>query len=135
MDTTTSSPMVLFDGDCNFCNRSVQFVLDHEADSAFRFAASRSVPGQQALKECDLGCEPGSIVVIEAGRCYTKSSASIQLAKHLRMPWRLLGLLALIPRPIRDFGYNIIAANRYRISRRMPTCRVVSAAVAARFLA
>jgi predicted DCC family thiol-disulfide oxidoreductase YuxK len=134
MDATTPGPLVLFDGDCNFCNRSVQFVLDHEADHAFRFAASSSAPGQQALKACGLGCEPGSIIVIEAGRCYTKSSATVQLAKHLRMPWRLLGLLALIPRPIRDFGYNIIAANRHRISRRMTTCRVVTAGAAARFL-
>ena len=134
MPAPNSQALVLFDGECNFCNRSVQFVLDHEADSAFRFAASRSQPGQQALEGCGMGCQPGSIVVIEDGRCYTKSSATIQLSRHLRKPWNLLGLLVVIPTPIRDLAYDFIAANRHRISRRMPQCRVATAGIASRFL-
>ena len=135
MTAAAPNRLVLFDGNCNFCNRSVQFVLDHEADDGFCFAASRSQPGQQALQDCGLGCQPGSIVVIEAGRCYTKSGATIRLARHLRMPWNLLGLMVVIPAPVRDFAYDFIAANRHRISRRMPQCRIATAGIAARFLA
>lgn len=134
-----SSPVVLFDGDCNFCNRSVQFVLDHEADGRLRFASSSSSAGRAALVGCGMGgnggCGPGSIVVIEAGRCYTKSSATIRLARYLRRPWNWLGLIVVIPAPLRDMAYEFIARNRHRISGRMPQCRVVGPAVAARFLA
>ena len=134
MNSSSSGTLVLFDGDCNFCNRSVQFILDHEADQTLRFASSRSEVGQRALAECGLGCQPGSIVVIEDGRCFTKSSASLRLARHLRKPWSWLSLLSIIPRPIRDFGYGIVAKNRHRISGKMSHCRVASPADAARFV-
>jgi predicted DCC family thiol-disulfide oxidoreductase YuxK len=135
MSSSASSALVLFDGECNFCNRSIQFILDHEADRTTRFAASRSTPGQAALAGCGLGCQPGSIVVIEDGRCFTKSSATIQLARHLRKPWNLLGLMVVIPKPVRDLAYDFIAANRHRISRRLPQCRVAAPGDAGRFLA
>lgn len=127
--------LVLFDGECNFCNRSIQFILKHEADQSIRFAPSVSAAGQSALRGCGLHCRPGSIVVIEAGRCYTKSSATIRLALHLKAPWKLLSLLVVIPAPIRDLVYEWIAANRYRISGRMPHCRVGKPSEMARFLA
>ena len=129
-----SNPLVLFDGECNFCNRSIQFILDHEVDRDIRFAASRSPAGQKALGGCGLGCQPGSIVVIESGRCYTKSSATIRLARRLRKPWNLLGLMVMIPAPIRDLVYEFIAANRHGISRRLPHCRVADPSVAGRFI-
>lgn len=127
--------MVLFDGECNLCNRSIQFILDHEADSDIRFAPSRSAPGLKALRACGLGCQPGTVVVVESGRCYTKSNATICLARHLRKPWNLLGLMVVIPAPIRDLAYEFIAANRYKISRSMPHCRTAATPIAARFLA
>jgi predicted DCC family thiol-disulfide oxidoreductase YuxK len=129
-----SSPLVLFDGECNFCNRSIQFVLDHEIDSEIRFTSSASPPGQEAMQTCGFGCGAGSIVVIESGRCYTKSSATIRLARHLRRPWNFLGLIVMIPAPMRDLIYEFIAANRHRISGRMPHCRIAGPAVARRFL-
>jgi len=135
MARPTSNVLVLFDGECNFCNRSIQFILDHEVNRSIRFAASRSRPGQAALCGCGLGCQPGSIVVIEDGRCFTKSSATIQLARHLRKPWNLLALMVMIPTPVRDLAYDFIAANRHRISRRLPQCRVGAPGDVARFLA
>ena len=135
MPTPASSPLVLFDGECNLCNRSIQFILDHEIGHDIRFAASRSPAGQEALGGCGLACRPGSIVVIESGRCYTKSSATIRLARHLRKPWNLLGLLAMIPAPMRDRAYEFIAANRHGISRRLAHCRIAEPSVAGRFLA
>ena len=134
MDLIAPHSLVLFDGECNFCNRSIQFILDHEIDRSLRFASSRSASGQAALSECRLGCEPGSIMVIENGRCFTKSSASIQLTRHLRSPWRWLGLLVIIPTPIRDMAYEFIAANRHRISGGMAHCRAAAAGDEGRFL-
>jgi predicted DCC family thiol-disulfide oxidoreductase YuxK len=135
MPVPTSAPLVLFDGDCNFCNRSVQFVLDHEADHEMRFASSSSSIGQKSLRDCGLRCRPGSIVVIKDGRCYTKSSATIRLARHLKAPWNLLELIVMIPTPIRDLVYEFIAANRHRISGRMAHCRVIGQSDVARFIA
>jgi predicted DCC family thiol-disulfide oxidoreductase YuxK len=73
--------------------------------------------------------------VIERGQFFTKSSATIRLAPHLRSPWNLLGLMVVIPAPLRDLAYEFVAANRYRISRAMPHCRVAAPGVAGRFLA
>jgi predicted DCC family thiol-disulfide oxidoreductase YuxK len=135
MSVPAAVSLVLFDGGCNFCNRSVQFVLNHEADHNIRFASSSSAAGQDALRDCGLRCRPGSIVVIEEGRCYTKSSATIRLARHLKAPWNLFSLIVMLPAPIRDLVYELIAANRQRISGRMPHCRVGKPSEMARFLA
>jgi predicted DCC family thiol-disulfide oxidoreductase YuxK len=135
MSGPASNSLVLFDGECNFCNRSIQFILDHEVGHDIRFAASQSMPGQKALRACGLGCQPGSIVLIESGQCYTKSSATIRLARHLRKPWNLLALLVMIPAPVRDLVYEFIATHRQRISGRLPHCRVADPTLAARFLA
>jgi predicted DCC family thiol-disulfide oxidoreductase YuxK len=135
MSVPTAASLVLFDGECNFCNRSIQFILNHEADHDIRLASSSSTVGQKALRDCGLRCRPGSIVVIEEGRCYTKSSATIRLARHLKAPWNLLSLIVMIPAPIRDLVYELIAANRHRISGQMPYCRAGKPSEMARFLA
>ncbi len=127
-------PLVIFDGECNFCNASVNFVLRHERDAKLQFASNRSTAGKAALSSVGIGESPGSIVLIENGQAFAKSSASLRLARYLRVPWRWLGLFILIPRPIRDFVYGWVAANRYRISGNMSHCRVPTDEFRGRFL-
>src|SRR5580698_1748085 len=86
--TPTAHPLVLFDGDCNFCNRSVRFILDHEKDHTIRFAAASSATGQRALNLNGLSSRPGSIVFIDGDQCFTQSTATLQITRHLRLPWR-----------------------------------------------
>lgn len=127
-------PVVLFDGDCNLCNRWVDFVLRHERDPSLRFAPSQSAYGRAALREHGVAGPPGGVVLIENGRLYQHSTASLRLSRYLRAPWCWLSLLFVIPGPLRDGIYGWIAANRYRWFGKSAACRVPTPELRSRFL-
>jgi predicted DCC family thiol-disulfide oxidoreductase YuxK len=132
----TASPIILFDGVCSLCNRAVRVVLKRDKARAFRFAAMQSEAGRALLRECGLP-ERGVdyIVLVEGGRCHTKSDAVIRIATRLSPFWRCWALVArLVPRVLRDFKYGLIARWRYRLFGRRTTCMVPSPGVADRFL-
>lgn len=139
-----SAPVVLFDGVCNFCNASVDFLLERERDHELRFAALQSdaardlvhAAGGAALVERLVGDgDPSSIALVEDGRVYTESTAALRIAKHLRAPWRWLRIFVIVPRPLRDAVYRWIAKNRYRWFGKSEHCRVPTPELRARFLA
>ncbi|HWJ90318.1 MAG TPA: thiol-disulfide oxidoreductase DCC family protein [Flavisolibacter sp.] len=120
---TKQPPLVLFDGVCNFCNRSVNILIRHDKKNCFRFAALQSPAGQALLKKH--GLDPNSFtsfVLIEGEKIYTKSTAVLQLTKHLPWYWKGLQLLRLMPRSVRDAFYDWIARNRYRWFGRKNAC-------------
>src|SRR5262245_49440311 len=83
-------PTVLFDGVCNLCSGSVQFVINRDPEGRFRFASLQSGAASRLLRDVrDRGALPDSIVLIEAGRIYTRSDAALRIARHLRFPWWL----------------------------------------------
>lgn len=139
-------PVVLFDGVCNLCHASVQFILDHEAGATLRFAPLQSETARHLL-EARLGREaamdivgrderaPGSIVLVHGAHGYTNSSAALRIARYLRAPYRWLSLLLVVPRPIRDLVYRWIARNRYRWFGKTEECRIPTPELRARFLA
>ena len=141
-------PVVLFDGTCRFCDRTVQFVLDHERDHVLRFAPIQSdvikTFLRQALGESRAlelqrdvagdGRDPDTLVVVDGGRVFTYSGAALHIARHLKAPWSWVGVLAIVPRVVRDSGYRWFARHRYRWFGRMDTCRVPAADVRSRFL-
>lgn len=136
-------PVVLFDGHCNLCNGTLNFVLDRERDHELRFAALQSDAGREALvraagepraRELLGDGAPGSIVVIADDRVYTQSDAALRVLHHLRAPWRWGRLLLVVPRPLRDVVYRFIARNRYRWFGRSEVCRVPTPELRARFL-
>lgn len=133
----TAHGVVLFDGVCNLCNASVQFILDRDARGYFRFAALQSEAGAKALRahgrEASSG-EPDSVVLIEDGRVYERSDAALRIARRLDGAWPALCVLLVIPRPLRDTAYKLIARNRYRWFGRAAECRLPSPALRARFL-
>jgi predicted DCC family thiol-disulfide oxidoreductase YuxK len=127
--------VVLFDGVCNFCAHSVQFILAHERDHVIRFAANQSDVGRELLRQH--GFAPDDVttfVFIEGGRTLVRSDASLALASHLRQPWRLLRGFRILPRFLRDGLYNLVARNRYRLFGRRESCLVPTQEVRARFL-
>src|SRR5690606_23038706 len=97
----TSHPVVLFDGVCNLCNASINFVIDRDAEAVFRFAPLQSDVGRALVAECGL-VDEDSIVLVEDGRCYVRSDAALRIARRLDGAWRLLGVLRIVPRPLRD---------------------------------
>jgi predicted DCC family thiol-disulfide oxidoreductase YuxK len=127
--------VVLFDGVCNFCNSTVNFIIDRDPAGYFNFAALQSEPAQHLLAGC--GLPSGlldNIVLVEDGACYTRSTAALRILRHLRGPWVLLYVLLLVPRPIRDAGYDCFARNRYRWFGKRSECSIPSPEIRARFL-
>lgn len=116
-------PIVLFDGQCALCSRSVQFVARHDPRGVVRFAAMQSNIGVRLRERVGVPPGLGSIVVIDEGRAFLKSDAALRLAARLRFPWSLLRLLALVPKSLRDWGYDVIASNRLRWFGRDDVCR------------
>ncbi|MBE1553162.1 thiol-disulfide oxidoreductase DCC family protein [Sporosarcina limicola] len=106
--------IVLFDGECNFCNSSVQFIIKRDPVAHFLFASLQSEKGQELTKKYKIPEDVDSLVLIENGRAYTKSSAALRIAKKLDGLWHLLFPFILVPRKIRDAGYDYLAKNRFK---------------------
>lgn len=135
MATDDSPPLLLFDGVCNLCNGFVDFLLRRERDSRLRFAAMQSPTGQALLQQHGLPLgDYRSMVLIDADGVHQKSAAALKLLAELRFPWPWFGVFRVVPRPLRDGVYDVIARNRYRLFGRQQTCRVPSPELRRRFL-
>jgi len=129
-----ASPIILFDGVCNFCNQAVQFVLRHDRQKRFMFAPLQSPRGRALLQQAGLGQEHlETMVLISNGEVYTKSTAALQILKRLGGAWRLLYAFVLVPRPVRDYFYGLLARNRYRWFGKRAECMVPTPDVKERF--
>lgn len=131
-----TAPIVLFDGVCNLCSGSVQFLLKRDPEGRFRFASLQSDAGRRLMAEHGLDVEAlNSVVLIEGGRAWQESSAALRIARHLPGAWKLLRVFAAVPRPLRDAVYRWIARNRYRWFGKAETCWLPTPELKARFLA
>jgi predicted DCC family thiol-disulfide oxidoreductase YuxK len=129
-------PIILFDGVCNFCNRSINIILEQDQDAHFQFAASQSTAGINMLQQFSLDQKASaSVILIDNEKVYTKTDAVIQIATYLKGWPRLFSFIKFIPRPIRDFGYDLVAKNRYAIFGKRETCRIPDESIRHRFLA
>lgn len=128
-------PVVLFDGVCNLCNASVDFILERDSKSIFRFASLQSEAGQELLRRFRLPTEEHrSLVLVEGDRFFTRSSAALLIARRLDGFWPLLYAFIVVPRFLRDAVYDLFARNRYRWFGRRDTCRVPAPEERGRFL-
>ncbi|HVU58066.1 MAG TPA: thiol-disulfide oxidoreductase DCC family protein [Puia sp.] len=117
------SPIVLFDGVCNLCNRSVQFILKRDRRGLFRFASLQSSVGRSLLQQYGLSTTSmDSFVLLDNDKPYTRSSGALRVMKRLGFPWSLLYVVWIIPRPVRDRIYDWVARNRYRWFGKEETC-------------
>ena len=129
--------VVLFDGVCNFCNASVNFVLEHDRESYFKFAPLQSEIGASmlAVHNLDLASEPiDSVILVEDGKAYTHSTAALRIARRLGMPWSWLYAFIIVPAALRDVFYRLFAKYRYRLFGRKDECMVPTPEIKARFL-
>jgi predicted DCC family thiol-disulfide oxidoreductase YuxK len=126
--------VVLFDGYCNLCDRSVRFVVDHDRRGVFRFAPSQSAAAAPFLARCGLGPAPGTIVFVERDGWSVRSTAAIRMARRLGLPWSLASLARIVPAGLRDVVYRVVARNRLRWFGQRDTCRIPTPDEAARFL-
>lgn len=126
--------IILFDGQCVFCDHSVQFILKRDVDEVFQFASLQSDIGQQLLKQYNVDSSMDSIVVIYMNKLYTQSDAAIVIAQQFKGLWKLLTVVKFIPKWLRDKMYVVIAKNRYRLFGEMDTCRIPTEEERRRFL-
>ncbi len=133
-----SHPIILFDGVCNLCNASVQWIIQRDTRDVFRFAALQSEAGKRALMlagaDARLAETLSSMVVIDNGRVMTKSDAAIVIASRLGAPWRWATVGRVVPRVVRDWVYGVVARNRYRLFGKQDACMMPTPALRARFL-
>jgi predicted DCC family thiol-disulfide oxidoreductase YuxK len=117
--------VVLFDGTCAFCERSVTFIATRDPRGYFRFGASQTPAAQALLAEYgEMGTSARSIVLIEDGTVYRKSTAVLRIARRLPFPWWLATAFLVVPRPIRDAVYAVVAAVRHRLAGRSNACEI-----------
>jgi len=129
-------PIILFDGVCNFCNRTVNIILKYDQDAHFQFAPSQSNAAIGIMQAFKLDQKASaSVILIDQEKVYTKTDAVIQIATHLKGWPRLFIGLKFIPKYIRDFGYDLVAKNRYAIFGKRETCRIPDESIRHRFLA
>lgn len=135
----TSTPplpesILFFDGVCNLCNASVDFILRHEKTAHLRFCAQQTQSGRSFLQACcPEALQADALVLWHQGRCYLGAEAALRIAGWLRFPFNLLQWLRVLPRPLRRWLYRQVARRRYRWFGRRPTCRLPRPEERARF--
>jgi predicted DCC family thiol-disulfide oxidoreductase YuxK len=125
--------IVLFDGECNFCNNSVQFILKRDPKGYFNFATLQGKTGQDIVNKNQLNGMDG-IILIENGKLYHKSTAALRICKHLKGAWKICYLFIVVPKPIRNMVYDYIAKNRYKWFGKRDSCMIPSPEIRNRFL-
>jgi predicted DCC family thiol-disulfide oxidoreductase YuxK len=117
--------VVLFDGVCNFCNSSVNFIIKRNKKGKFRFSSLQSNYGKNLLSNINLPkINPDTIILFDGEKYYYKSTAVLKILKELNYFWKLLYVFILIPPPIRNYVYNLISKNRYKWFGKREVCRI-----------
>jgi predicted DCC family thiol-disulfide oxidoreductase YuxK len=127
--------VIFFDGVCNLCNSAVQFVIKRDQKDQFSYTALQGEYAKSVLPQ--LGIIPyqlNSILLLEKGRLYTKSSAALHIAKKLGALWPLLYGFMIIPKFIRDWFYDVIAKNRYKWWGKQESCWVPTPLLKSKFI-
>jgi predicted DCC family thiol-disulfide oxidoreductase YuxK len=131
----SNQPVLLFDGVCNLCNQSVQFVINRDKAGLFQFAALQSDAGKALLQRHQLPVEQlDTVVLVMGNKAYTRSDAALQVLRQLGLPWSLAAAFSILPKGFRDYVYDYIAKNRYRWFGRQESCMMPTADLKRRFL-
>ena len=128
-------PVILFDGVCNLCNGWVDFVIRHDRAARVRFAPLQSTAGARLLARTIIAQDQrDTVVLVDGSGVWTESRAVLRATRLLEFPYRLLYGLVVIPRPVRDWAYRLVARSRFRLFGRRDTCRVPTPEERERFL-
>ena len=126
---------MLFDGVCNFCNASVNFVIERDKAGYFKFAPLQSEIGEELVAKHGIDTAgTDSVIVVENDRAYTHSSAALRIAKQLDGLWSWSYGFIVVPKPLRDFFYRLFAKYRYRLFGKQDACMMPTPEIRARFL-
>lgn len=127
--------IVLFDGVCNFCNSSVNYIIEHDKAGYFSFTPLQSEIGMRHLAEHKIdAAETDSVILIENGEAFTYSTAALKIARHLDGPARYLYVFIFLPKILRDPFYKLFAMMRYRLFGKKDACMMPTPEIRQRFL-
>lgn len=127
--------VVLFDGVCNFCNGSVNFIIEHDSRGYFKFSPLQSAAGEELLRKFQIDrSETDSVILIEDDRAYEYSTAGLRIARKLDGILSWAYALIIFPAPIRDYLYRVFARNRYRLFGKRDACMIPTPEIRERFL-
>jgi predicted DCC family thiol-disulfide oxidoreductase YuxK len=130
----TDKPVILFDGVCNLCSKSVQFVIKRDPEATFSYASLQSEFGQNLLKQFNQSpVNFNSFVLYQDNQLYTRSTGALKMLSQLK-GWKWTTILFIIPRFLRDAVYNIISKYRYRWFGKKDECMIPAKEWKARFL-
>jgi predicted DCC family thiol-disulfide oxidoreductase YuxK len=119
-----SNAIILFDGTCAFCERSVRLVATRD-NGYHRFGASQNAEGRALLEQFGTSREAAkSIILIDGDRIYLRSDAVLRIASRMNAPWKYAAVFLWVPRPIRDLVYRIVAAIRIQIAGTSNACEI-----------
>ena len=134
MNSPAKGPIVLFDGVCNLCDASVQFIIKRDKDGVFKFAALQSEKAREILASLHTTPEEvHSAVLIDDGKMFLKSTGVIRILTRLPY-WRWFKIFMVVPKFLRDFIYEIVAKYRYKVFGRKDFCMIPTQELKARFL-
>ena len=131
MPNTTA--IIIFDGTCDLCNSSINFIIKHDKKNYYRFSTLQSGKGKKLLKKFNID-NTTSLVLIENNIAYVQSSAVLRISKHLNKLYPALYGFIIIPASIRNFLYDIIARNRYNWFGKQETCMIPTNALKSKFI-
>ena len=135
MNKDVNKKIVLFDGVCNLCSNSVQFILKRDKKNQFIFGSLQGKAGQQYLAKYNLPANTfNSFMLVEDETLHTLSTAALRMLRHLGGGWSLLYAFIIVPKFIRDAIYKWIAKNRYNWFGKKDACWIPTPALKAKFL-
>ncbi len=129
-----SDRVVYFDGVCNLCNSSVNFLMKYENGSRLKFSSLQSDHGAKLISEFPFLAEKDSIVYFDGRNAWVESDAALKLVAFLKWPFQFLRIFWIFPRPIRNWFYRWVARNRYKWFGKRAVCRLPSEEERSRFL-
>lgn len=138
VETTDAAPVLLYDGVCGFCNKTVQMILDNDRRGAMRFAALQSDYGRSVVERHPEIQGVDSVVFVEKNgegeHTFVRSTAALKVAAYLGGFWKVFLCAYVVPRPLRDYLYDLFARNRYRFFGKYDQCMLPPAETRSRFL-
>jgi predicted DCC family thiol-disulfide oxidoreductase YuxK len=130
-----NNPIILFDGVCNLCSGIVMFTIKRDRQGIFKFTPLQSDVGQSLLKQFNLPMDSyQSFILVEGDRYYQKSTAALRVVRRMNGLCSILYVFIVLPRPIRDFIYDLIVKNRYKWFGKKEKCLIPAPGIKSRFL-
>ena len=131
----TDKSIILFDGVCNVCNGFVNFLIPRDSKNKFQFGSLQSLKVKELLKQYHYDANDiSTVILIENNKLYPQSTAVLKIFRQMNGAWPWLYAFIIVPKPIRDFVYQLIARNRYKLFGKKDACMIPTPELKAKFI-